>query len=719
MNLTPENQSSSEPDPEFVALVQRILDHEASLEDLALLNTILPADPAALRYFVKMRRLHVALEDEFGNSSNKLDSIEGRVAPAKSGPSAVVSTNGIRPRSASENLLPMNGRTKRTGRRWAVAAILVLSSFLAYWGGQRLLERAEALEVVAQYGTGANGILSSGTWLREGERLRLEQGVVEIRSADGNLFTFEGPGELVIGDPHSLTLGSGKLWTVIQGDPVRIRTPQGELTDLGTTFGIDRSLPDATRLDVFDGRVRLTDSDDSSRQVEAAAGRHLIRKGSQWPPDPGEADLSRYTAGLRRPVGVVFVGDDAEASRVTSTLPFGAQWTPVRTPAGTVRPKGASFKVTWEGASLTRGGSHESVEAALFHTRLQTKSDEFTVWQLMDAQEHLDRATGWTWETRFRIDSANDPDRGVWEIFLRDFQHELSATRLHFLATGLDRDAAGAGVGAEVAADLTDGFHVVRAAIEGRTNLTTVWLDGVKVIDALPSAKFEAGELGLIGRWGSRTAGGSVTLDDLRFDTTGAYAPPSDPGTWKVRRSADFSSTIDPITGDVDPATLPSFGLHPAFNPPATVINGDGTLTMTLPAGGSKVDEKAKENLSGSGPAGITLRLSGMSAWLQEIGARSYRVSLLRSSEIEGGEFAPVSAFAGRPSHDSYLTMLEVWDKDRLAATFPDGVGGQGARAMNAFKAPFTEDDLSLTLPPPSEVNECNNVSALIVTPVF
>ena len=154
-----------------------------------------------------------------------------------------------------------------------------------------------------------------------------------------------------------------------------------------------------------------------------------------------------------------------------------------------------------------------------------TPADAYPAWKLAPG-DYLDSATGWTWETRFRIEAANDPDRGVWEIFLRDNDNGLAATRIHFLATGLDRDNQGNGVSAEIAANLSDDFHIVRGAVEGGTNLTTVWLDGVKVIDRLPSNTFEAPEAGWVGRWGAQTRGGTTTIDYIRFDTTGAYAPP-------------------------------------------------------------------------------------------------------------------------------------------------------------------------------------------------
>ncbi|AQT69762.1 hypothetical protein STSP2_02959 [Anaerohalosphaera lusitana] len=147
------------------------------------------------------------------------------------------------------------------------------------------------------------------------------------------------------------------------------------------------------------------------------------------------------------------------------------------------------------------------------------------------SNDNFDSAVGWTWETRFRIDSANAENKGVWEVFVRDNDSGLAATRIHFLSTGIDPDSSGNGVDAEVAADLTDGFHVIRGAVEGGTNATTIWLDGVKVYDAMVSSDYNASEFSKIGRWGAQTGGGTATIDYIRFDTTGAYAPVPEPIT--------------------------------------------------------------------------------------------------------------------------------------------------------------------------------------------
>lgn len=143
--------------------------------------------------------------------------------------------------------------------------------------------------------------------------------------------------------------------------------------------------------------------------------------------------------------------------------------------------------------------------------------------------DYVNPTVGWTWETRFRIDSSVQANKPVWEIFIRDNSPgSLAATRIHFLSTGVDRDTSNYGTDAEVSKDLSDDFHVIRGMVEGGTNNTTVWLDGNKVIDSLVSQSYNASELLVFGNWSGNNEGGTTTIDYLRFDTTGAYAPLGD-----------------------------------------------------------------------------------------------------------------------------------------------------------------------------------------------
>ena len=491
MNLQ-HDQPSQQPDPEFIELVQRVIDHEASLDDVALLNATLPNDPVALRHFVKMRVLHGALEHEFGNQSNALDSIDKRVAT-----------------------YPASGGTKaRWGlKQWSLAAALVLLASLAgIWGTDKILHRP-AFEVLARSGQFDAAAPANGSWLGRGERLSLGNASVDLRAADGTALTFQGPGELVIQGERKLTLNSGKLWAVVNGSSILVQTPNGQITDLGTTFGIDQSMAGSTRIDVFEGRVSLSDPTDSTRNVEADAGSGLSREAMEWPPVKHKADALRYQAGLRQPVGLVFIKDEAERSIIGSALPMKAGWTPVSAHSGKIKPNGASFEIAWSGSSLFKTGAGDSPQAALFTTHLE----------------------GW----------AEGPQS------LKAKKREL----------------------------------------------------------ALP-------------------------------------------------------------------------------------------------------DEDA---------FGIVVQLRGMSAWLNEIGAQSYRVTLLRNSSVPNVNFLPVTVYEGVPDESNDGTLHKLWIEDYLPADYPDDTGGTGARAVENLKGPFAADVLTLTLPGQAEREHVNrgNVSAVLVTPEF
>ncbi len=343
------------PERDFIDLVERVLNHEASLDDIAHLNAVLPQDPSALRYFVEMRMLHDSLEDRMGAASRELDSIEGRLIEFP-----------VRPRAhAVVGSIP--AKTGWTWRRWAAAAVVLLAAGGAFWGGYRLLH-PPAFEVVARNGTGFSAVPPQGEWIREGQRLKLTHGAVELRSADGNSLTFEGPGELTVHNRERLILGSGLLWAELEGGPLRIRVPRGEITDLGTTFGIDQSSGTSTRIDVFDGGVRFSDSADTTHSVEAKKGESLISSGSDWTPERGKADAARYTSGIRRPLGFSFAADDSEAARIRSSLAFGARWTTVTTPAGAAEMHNSPVHVAWAGSHLFSTGASGSPEAAVLHT---------------------------------------------------------------------------------------------------------------------------------------------------------------------------------------------------------------------------------------------------------------------------------------------------------------------------------------------------------------
>lgn len=346
-----------QPTPEFVELVQRVLDKEANLDDIALLNNIIPADPNARRYFVKMRMLHSSLMDHYGQTATNIISL--KEASKKS-----TSNHTLKPAYAEKK------PAKPKGRKYLIAAAAVLLLSLAGTLIYQLFAPKDAFQVVASLGAENKEQFSSGTWLKTGRLYQLETGLLELHSEDGNKLTIQGPATFKIEDLRTLHLSSGKVWAVLDGPSIDIRTSQGTVRDIGTTFGIDHSRAQITRVDVFDGKVQVTDKVSDKKQTEAEAGVGLIAAEDTWPPERTTADASLYVSGLRRPIGVTFVNDRIDRDTITSSLILDTQWTPINHQTGTAYPNGTNIEVRWAGSSLASEGGHESNLAKVYHTHL-------------------------------------------------------------------------------------------------------------------------------------------------------------------------------------------------------------------------------------------------------------------------------------------------------------------------------------------------------------
>jgi hypothetical protein len=88
--------------------------------------------------------------------------------------------------------------------------------------------------------------------------IRIESGLAQIVFYSGARVAIEGPTDLQIISPLEASCRSGRLTAEVpaQAHGFRINTPQGEVTDLGTTLGHEVR-ENATELHVFKGSVRL------------------------------------------------------------------------------------------------------------------------------------------------------------------------------------------------------------------------------------------------------------------------------------------------------------------------------------------------------------------------------------------------------------------------------------------------------------------------------
>lgn len=113
--------------------------------------------------------------------------------------------------------------------------------------------------------------LEVGSFLREGETLAVAAGLVEVAFDDGARLLVEGPSQLVVTSSASARLHSGRVTGYVPPRAVgfAVATPQCEVVDLGTEFGLTAMPETATEVHVFAGAVRV--------DLQSAENRRIVR----------------------------------------------------------------------------------------------------------------------------------------------------------------------------------------------------------------------------------------------------------------------------------------------------------------------------------------------------------------------------------------------------------------------------------------------------------
>lgn len=129
----------------------------------------------------------------------------------------------------------------------------------------------ESVEPAASAGPAVARVIGSvdaqwlgGTRLKTGadlppQRLQLGRGLAELRFGCGASVVVEGPAEVTLDTPSQMTLHAGRLAAAVPNEAVGfvVRTPDAEVVDLGTEFGVHSGPLAATDVHVFKGEVAL------------------------------------------------------------------------------------------------------------------------------------------------------------------------------------------------------------------------------------------------------------------------------------------------------------------------------------------------------------------------------------------------------------------------------------------------------------------------------
>lgn len=196
-------------------------DESLSAEELAELADWIRADPANARQFARAAMLHDRLQSE-------MSAFEAATSEKK---------------------------IVRFPTQWlaaAAAAVVLFFGIFQFWPSD---SSAESFATIARV---------DGTELKVGERIgaesvELKSGMMRMLFDSGVEVTLQGPAEFELAGEERMILRAGLLTANVPpgAEGFRVDTPNAQVTDLGTAFGVRLDPDGASHVSVFDGEVEI------------------------------------------------------------------------------------------------------------------------------------------------------------------------------------------------------------------------------------------------------------------------------------------------------------------------------------------------------------------------------------------------------------------------------------------------------------------------------
>jgi hypothetical protein len=270
------------PSPEFDEAVTAVCHGSVSDEQAQALNELLRGHPAARDEYILRVELHSRLASD--------PDLFAASAPQADGASLFGSSLEYRP-----NVAPLrpssNGRRQMLG--WAVAAAACLAILAGAWWGWRGSQQDDRKGVNSKAVAMLNGVVDA-QWSSPEEAprlgapldpgwLRLKSGLAQVVFYSGARVVIEGPAEFQIISSIDASFRTGRLTAEVppQARGFRIATPQMNVTDLGTVFGLDVK-EGATELHVFKGEVEFLPASGTANQ-SLKEGSGVVAEGAHPP----------------------------------------------------------------------------------------------------------------------------------------------------------------------------------------------------------------------------------------------------------------------------------------------------------------------------------------------------------------------------------------------------------------------------------------------------
>ena len=287
------------PSREFDDAVAAVCHGVATEEQMGALNVLLHGNPTARDEYLLRVELHSRLAsdpDLFSSTSVK---------------AADSDLNGLRS-SRAPNIVPLPPRAphRRQVVSWAIgsaACFLILAAVGVTWFKRPSSRKPTSMAVavlsqaVAPRWNSRADALAVGTALEPGW-LRLKSGLVQVTFYSGARLVIEGPAQVQLVSPGKAFCQAGRVVAVVpaQARGFRVGTPQVEVADLGTAFGLDvkrgsAEVPvfkgeveyqgrAATKQSLKEGRAVVVDESEVARQASAdpAAFASLFDLERKW-----------------------------------------------------------------------------------------------------------------------------------------------------------------------------------------------------------------------------------------------------------------------------------------------------------------------------------------------------------------------------------------------------------------------------------------------------
>jgi ferric-dicitrate binding protein FerR (iron transport regulator) len=223
---------------DLASLLEKLRDGEILADEHARLEGLLGSDAEARRFYLDSQLLHAGLQTllvkEDGSPRPATPAVGWRRLIA-----GVAVAAGLAAASVAVFLWPAVQQPEAIVKPAASSAVArVIGSVDAQWlGGARLKTGADL----------------------EAQRLHLGRGLAELRFGCGAAVVLEGPTEVSLETPSQMTLHAGRMAAAVPNEAVGfvVRTPEAEVVDLGTEFGVRSGPQTATDVHVFKGEVAL------------------------------------------------------------------------------------------------------------------------------------------------------------------------------------------------------------------------------------------------------------------------------------------------------------------------------------------------------------------------------------------------------------------------------------------------------------------------------